>query len=105
MNFLNVEIKAKIENPKAIRTFLNQNKAVFIGVDVQQDTYFNVKRGRLKLRIGNIESNLIYYERTDTEGPKNSYFQVVNIPDSKALKEVLEKAIGIKIVVEKKREI
>jgi len=105
MSFLNVEIKARIGDPSDIRNFLLQNNAEFIGVDYQQDTYFNVKRGRLKLREGNIENNLIYYERADLEGPKNSHFQLVKVIDSKQLRDVLEKSIGIKVNVQKKREI
>ena len=31
----------------------------FIGEDNQEDTYFNVAKGRLKLREGNIENSLI----------------------------------------------
>ena len=60
MPFLNVEIKARCNNPAAIRSYLNQNKAHFKGADEQADTYFSVSNGRLKLREGNIENNLIY---------------------------------------------
>ena len=61
--------------------------------------------GRLKLREGNIENNLIFYKRDDLPGAKESNFQLVNVPDAKGLKEVLTKSVGIKIVVDKKREI
>ena len=103
--FLNMEIKARIDDATGIRNFLFENNAKFKGVDLQQDTYFNVKRGRLKLREGNIENNLIYYERADMKGPKNSHFQLVKVTDSIQLKDVLEKSIGIKVIVQKKREI
>ena len=105
MSFLNVEIKARCNNPAGIRNYLAANGAVFKGVDEQVDTYFNVPNGRLKLREGNIENNLIFYERTNLAGPKNSHFHLVKINDAKALKEVLTKSIGVKVVVKKKREI
>src|SRR5688500_8294654 len=105
MAFLNVEIKAKCDNPSGIRNYLLANKAEFKGVDEQADTYFNVRNGRLKLREGNIENNLIFYERTNQAGPKNSHFHLVKVEDAKAMKEVLTKSIGVKIVVKKKREI
>ena len=105
MTFLNIEIKARINEAARIRNFLLENNAKFIGIDHQQDTYFNVKRGRLKLREGNIENSLIYYERADLDGPKNSHFQLLKVTDSKQLKDVLEKSIGIKVIVRKKREI
>src|ERR1700754_1751811 len=81
MSFTNVEIKARCADPLPIRQYLLAN-ALFSGVDEQTDTYFNVKNGRLKLREGNIENNLIYYERDNQAGPKNSHFQLVEASDA-----------------------
>ena len=105
MPFLNVEIKAKCNNADNIRNYLLANNADFKGIDEQTDTYFNVPNGRLKLREGKIENNLIYYERTNQRGPKNSHFQLVKVEDAKGLKEVLTKSMGVKSVVKKNREI
>jgi predicted adenylyl cyclase CyaB len=105
MSFLNVEIKAKCDDPGFIRNYLLSNGAEFKGVDEQTDTYFNVLNGRLKLREGNIENNLIYYKRDDQPGPKNSHFHLVKIVDANSLKKVLINAMGIKVIVKKKREI
>lgn len=105
MSFLNVEIKAVCRDPQFVRNYLNTHQAEFKGADEQTDTYFNVPNGRLKLREGNIENNLIYYERTNQAGPKNSHFNLVKIEDAKTLKDVLEKSMGIKVIVKKRREI
>lgn len=105
MPFLNVEIKARCADPTRIRNYLLTNAAIFKGVDEQTDTYFQVANGRLKLRQGNIENNLIYYERGNTAGPKNSQFNLVKIEDADGLREVLTKSCGIKTIVHKKREI
>jgi len=105
MSFLNVEIKAKCKNADNIRDYLLTNNAAFKGVDEQTDTYFNVPNGRLKLREANIENTLIFYERTNQAGPKNSHFHLVKVEDAKGLREVLTKSMGIKVVVKKKREI
>ena len=105
MSHLNIEIKAKCADPSFVRKYLLDHRADFKGLDEQADTYFNVSKGRLKLREGNIENNLIYYERTDQAGPKSSHFQLVKIEDAKGLKQVLEKSCGIKMIVKKKREI
>jgi len=105
MAHLNVEIKAKCSNPGMVRDYLNNHKAHFKGVDEQTDTYFNVNDGRLKLREGNIENNLIYYRREDQPGPKNSTFYLIKIEDPNGLKEILGKTNGIKMIVKKKREI
>lgn len=103
--FLNVEIKARCSQPDAIRNYLLEHQADFKGTDHQCDTYFRVHNGRLKLREGNIENNLIYYERSDQAGPKQSHFQLVNVEDAAGLKEALTRANGVKVVVKKKREI
>jgi len=105
MSYLNVEIKARCSDPENIRRFLTANKADFKGLDEQSDTYFNVLKGRLKLREGNIENNLIYYERSNQSGPKQSHFKLVRVDDATGLKEALTESIGVKVVVKKKREI
>jgi adenylate cyclase, class 2 len=105
MSFLNVEIKARCSDPSFARDYLLSHKAEHKGTDEQTDTYFNVTNGRLKLREGNIENNLIFYERTNQAGPKNSHFKLVKVEDAKGLKETLAGSLGIKVVVKKKREI
>ena len=96
MSFLNIEIKAKCADAPAIREYLRAQKARFVGVDEQTDTYFNTIHGRLKLREGNIENNLIYYERPNLPAPKSSQFQLVKVGDPKALKEALKNSLGIR---------
>jgi adenylate cyclase class 2 len=105
MPFLNVEIKSRCADPAYVREYLKKHDAEFKGTDHQTDTYFNVSNGRLKLREGNIENNLIYYERADQAGPKNSKFNLVKIDDAAGIKEVLTQSIGVKVVVKKMREI
>jgi adenylate cyclase class 2 len=105
MPHLNVEIKAIVHDPSFVRNYLVDRKAIFKGTDEQTDTYFNVNSGRLKLREGNIENNLIFYTRTNQAGPKSSHFNLVKIEDAKGLKEVLQRSCGIKMIVRKKREI
>ncbi len=105
MPFLNVEIKARCGDPDFIRKYLLSQNAEFRGTDEQTDTYFNVTNGRLKLREGNIENNLIFYERDNNAGPRSSHFNLVKVEDASGLKEVLTKSIGVKVVVKKHREI
>ncbi len=106
MEVVNIEIKAAIENPTDIVNRLQHLKARFIGLDHQIDTYFNVPNGRLKLREGNIEHALIYYDRPEIKGLKESniiYEQLER--DSETLKLQLSAALGIKTIVEKNRKI
>ena len=74
MKHINIEIKAKCFHPQKVEAFLVSVNAVFKGTDLQKDTYFNAPNGRLKLRQGNIENNLIFYNRSDKKGPNNQIF-------------------------------
>jgi predicted adenylyl cyclase CyaB len=105
MAHLNIEIKARCQDTSFVRTYLINNNADFKGTDEQTDTYFNVSNGRLKLREGNIENNLIFYDRTNRAGPKSSHFHLLKIEDVNGLKEVLDRSCGTKMIVKKRREI
>ena len=105
MSHINIEIKARCHDQESIRQILRSENAEFKGTDHQTDTYFRVSQGRLKLREGNIENNLIHYRRADTEGPKQSDVLLFRSDPGSALKEILTKALGILVIVEKKREI
>jgi predicted adenylyl cyclase CyaB len=101
----NIEIKARCEDPRHIRDYLLSRHAIFKGTDTQRDTYFNVPHGRMKLRQGKIENALIHYQRDDQKGPKSSQVTLYPVHESNLLRSLLEKALGIKVVVEKQREI
>jgi len=66
-----------------------------------------VPDGRLKLRQGNIENSLIFYQRPNLLGPKVSSFLLYHpaSKDSDSLKKLLATALGEKIVVDKHRAI
>jgi len=102
---LNIEIKARCENQDRVREILESRDARFLGEDHQVDTYFNVEKGRLKLREGTIENSLIYYYRADTAGPKRSDVVLYRLDPDPALREVLAASLGVKIVVDKHRQI
>ena len=105
MAHLNIEIKAKSNDQDGIRKILESKNAEFKGIDHQIDTYFRVNSGRLKLREGQIENHLIHYQREDKEGPKQSDVILFNSNPQSSLKELLTKALGVLVVVDKKREI
>ena len=100
-----IEIKARCSEQEKIRDILKGEGAEFKGLDHQTDTYFRVPHGRLKLREGNIENNLIHYDRPDQEGPKQSSVLLYRSHPESSLKGILMKALGVLVVVEKKREI
>jgi predicted adenylyl cyclase CyaB len=102
---VNVEIKAKCADQKFVEDKLKELSARFMGIDHQIDTYFGVDKGRLKLRQGDIENNLIYYHRENQGGPKKSDVLLYTPANDDALKEILVQVLGTKIVVDKQRGI
>ncbi|MFA5953124.1 MAG: class IV adenylate cyclase [Candidatus Pacearchaeota archaeon] len=104
MKRLNIELKAICKNPEEIRKILLENNAEYIGKDNQRDTYFNVKNGRLKIRRGNIEKCLVFYDRIENPNQKESRILMHQNPSTE-IDEILEKSLGIFQIVDKQREI
>lgn len=102
---LNIEIKAYCPRPEDIHLLLKNLKARFVGIDHQIDTYFKVSSGRLKLREGKIENHLIHYERSNQAGPKKSEVLLFKSDPGSSLKDILIKAVGTLVIVDKKRSI
>ncbi len=102
-----VEIKAKCKNLDRVRRKLKKVGAEFVGVFHQIDTYFVVGEKRLKLREieGEKTAKLIYYLRENIRGPKVSNILIVGTTEGDELKKILNDVLGIKVVVDKKREI
>lgn len=102
---INFEFKARHGNVAEAEDILKQLNPLFIGEDHQVDTYFNVQEGRLKLREGLIEHALIFYQRTNLAGAKQSDVTLYQHKPDLALKQILVQSLGIKTVVDKRRRI
>ena len=105
MTHLNIEFKAGTNNLKEMEEKLLSLNPQFIGEDHQKDTYYNVNTGRLKLREGNIENALIWYHREDVSGAKQSDILLYKHAPDEALKNILIKLHGVKIIIDKIRKI
>ncbi len=105
MSIAIIEIKARCNNPDAIRNKLHSLNARSIGTDHQIDTYFVVPSGRLKLRRGSIENTLIHYNRPNQSGPKLSAVKLYKPQDVDALYATLSAALSVLTEVDKQREI
>ncbi|NOT94594.1 CYTH domain-containing protein [Ferruginibacter sp.] len=105
MATINIEFKAQAKDIVFLEKKLLTLDPKYIGEDNQVDTYFNVTAGRLKLREGNIENSLIFYERVNTAGAKQSDILLYQHNPDKILKDILVKVNGVKVVVDKKRRI
>jgi predicted adenylyl cyclase CyaB len=100
----NIEIKARIASIDALMPTaraLAQRDAERI---VQDDSFFRVPHGRLKLReFADGSAELIHYHRADTVDAKLSDYRRVPVPDAAALREALERALGLIGRVRKQR--
>ena len=105
MNIRNFEFKAKVDNIEKYESRLLTLNPVFIGLDHQIDTYFNTQQGRLKLREGDIENSLINYDRENFSGSKESHIILYQHEPNVALKNILTRQLGVKIIVDKRRKI
>ncbi|HGY56123.1 MAG TPA: CYTH domain-containing protein [Caldithrix abyssi] len=102
----NIEIKARCEDCKKIRKLLKQLPARLEGVDEQVDTFFHVAEGRLKMRESSLYGALLIpYLRTDAKGPKASEYTLIQTPEAQKTKNLLSRILGVRGVIEKRREI
>jgi adenylate cyclase class IV len=100
----NIEIKARIDSVEAL---LPRAREVADGDEtllVQDDTFFVVARGRLKLReFDDGSAELIHYHREDMLAAKASDYRRVPVADAAALREALQRACGLAGRVRKRR--
>jgi homotetrameric cytidine deaminase len=103
---VNVEIKARDADPAATASRCEALGAVDHGVLHQRDTYFAGRHGRLKLREEDGgAAELIAYRRPDATEPEESAFIRAAAGDPAALREALDAALGVTVVVAKRRRL
>jgi len=103
---VNIEIKAIIHDLTCLENLvwnMTRTDPIYL---LQEDIFFNVPHGRLKLRILSPDKGeLIFYDRPNHVGPKQSSYCKSEISDPQGTKEVLTKALGIKGFVRKTRRL
>src|SRR5688572_22639306 len=102
----NIELKARLRDPEAARHTAAALATEPGFVERQIDTYFHCPVGRLKLReIEGREARLVAYVRPDDIRSKGSDYRLVPIADAQGLKAALSTTLGIRAIVDKRREI
>jgi adenylate cyclase, class 2 len=101
----NLELKARCRDLTRAHRVSEGLGAEDGGTLTQRDTYFEVPRGRLKLREELGGSHLIAYERPDLAEQKESRYRLVEISEPTELREVLAVTLGIRVVVSKTRHL
>jgi predicted adenylyl cyclase CyaB len=100
----NVEIKAVARDVSRLKARA-EALAGTPGEEIrQEDAFFRVPRGRLKLReLSSGQGELLYYEREDARDPKPSRYLIAQTREPASLRAVLAAALGLRGVVRKRR--
>ena len=108
MNKTNIELKHYCSNFTAIRKALKEIGAKKESIKEQTDYYFELPndKARLKLRVEGKRQQLVYYERPDFSKNKGTVAKIklYDVRDRQLLP-FLCFALGVKVIVKKKREI
>jgi adenylate cyclase class 2 len=121
----NLELKVRCTDEAHLDQLIDAARtagAIYTRTLVQRDTYFAAPRGRLKLREwhqpappGEVHvaatdaeaeasgATLIAYARPDDAGSRLSDYLLSAVPEPDTLRAALERAIGLRVVVEKHR--
>ena len=100
----NIEIKARVKDFSSLKVRAESLSDTPLQVIPQEDTFFNVPKGRLKLReLAPDLAQLVWYARANDSGPKRSDYQIYETSDPESLKSILALALGVRGVVRKTR--
>ena len=91
----NIEIKARIESVDAVAAKVAALADHGPTEIEQDDTFFACERGRLKLRaFSATDGQLIFYQRANQAGPKESFYVISPTASPDSLREALTLAYG-----------
>jgi len=110
---INIELKYFCKDFRPIRKALLSIGARKESVKKQKDYFFNLPKektskipARLKLRVSNGKQTLVFYRRPAFLAKKMTPSDVIVLPvKEKEILSLLSKALGVKVIVEKKREL
>jgi predicted adenylyl cyclase CyaB len=102
----NIEIKAEAKDLSLIRAKAEAIAGTTGETIYQEDIFFHSEAGKFKLRkLGSDHGELIFYERLEEAGLKDSSYLIAETKDPDLLKIILTKACGVKGEVRKVREL
>jgi adenylate cyclase class IV len=103
----NIEIKARARQFDALRERAAQLAPDAPLIFRQQDFFYDVPRGRLKLRQfdDGTPPELIFYQRDDRDGPKASYYTRSPVTNAEAMHSLLATALTTRGIVSKERHV
>ncbi|PKD40592.1 class IV adenylate cyclase [Methylomonas sp. EFPC1] len=91
----NIEIKARIDSVESLWPLVVKIADEGPIEIIQDDTFFPCPNGRLKLRaFSDYDGQLIFYQRPDSAGPKQSFYVISPTASPDALRQSLTLAYG-----------
>jgi len=100
----NIEIKARLPDWDQARSVAESLSDRPLQIIPQRDIFFDVPKGRLKLRVlAPDRGQLVYYEREDAAGPRQSDYLIAPTADPVSLESLLSASLGVRGVVAKVR--
>ena len=100
----NIEVKARINSVEALLPLACALAGTDAELIQQDDTFFGVPYGRLKLReFADGSAELIHYHRADSAQAKASDYVRMPVSDPTALRQALQRACGLLGRVRKQR--
>lgn len=106
MKVKNLEIKARFKWSHKVDDILEEINAKFETAEIQNDTYFNVNNGRIKIRERQgKDAQMIQYFRDDKADIKQCRYSMVHVKNPDSVKAILTREHGIREVVHKHREV
>ena len=100
----NLEIKVKLSSHKEVKSILKKNKIQFKELLIQEDIYYKVDKGILKLRIEDDNQTLIFYDRNEKSKKRWSDYHLLEINKTDGT-EYLKRFLDVLVIVNKKREL
>jgi predicted adenylyl cyclase CyaB len=105
----NIEWKGKLTDWAAANQIAAQWATTGPEQQLQRDTYFAVRTGRLKLReitiANDTRAELIWYQRDNLSETKTSNYEVLPVTDPQRWRHTMAAALGQLVVVTKQRTI
>lgn len=101
---INLELKIRVASHTKLKRLLSKIKAERKAILNQEDIYYKVKDGLLKLRTENRNETLIFYRRDEKNPNRWSDYHLLILKDDEGRK-FFNKVFEPEIIVEKKREL
>lgn len=102
----NIEMKARCPDLSKARETAVALGGNFLWKDLQRDTYFHTKTGKLKLRESGLNgSELLPYIKTENDGLKRSDYAQLPVQDAVLVRGLFDQLLGTAYEVRKEREV